>query len=866
MAITHKRSPLGLLVNMTEYESLRTNAYRGTALADAIAGGIDLADWTLTFDEPCEDLSRVTNHAGAGPWYTSGIYPAEAIPNGVTFATRDTATYGAMCYTQRTASTWGLHVVRVGGANARISGISTGYTDFDDFSAESEWSHAQQYGYWEADIKIPDPNTNEDGTPLPLWGLLWPAFWFYSINQFGGTYGNMGSARMELDAFEMYPPNDGLTGNEKGVWRASFHKHGQRLFAAPGEWGRNGADDGNDIEFREDFDANDLPGGYAGNYATFGSDANFNFYDDFHLYGSLITPEWWILFCDRKEVTRFRMVTEAHQKYALLITSQIYDYDLGGTSPTDFDYPMEIESVQIWQNPEWGEVTGSPIVARQPKLAGGSANAYTWTTVAGSTGWTDQQTWVCRVPNANTGASTFNKDAAGAKSIVVGVVNPSNTTTTTPWLDPVTFRALVAGDLETGQYYAFKYDAELDAVLLLDEGRPQKDAGIWAGETPPSVGSNIPVLTIEAALAAKAGIIDLMEAGHPAYDLTHDQTAAGPVLRPNMTIQTVEGAAPGTIIGRVGLVNTPSQPAYFWMESSATFAIDPATGDVYVKSGGAVTQTTYELEVKAYCVPAVPTYLDANVCRLTIEGRENIDFSPDETFGSLLEFYYDFSDAANVTLASGDISSVNDLSDSANDAAQATSAWRPSYNPSGFNGFGSYYTTTTNRRLDNTRAFTSVLNFVWGYSAGKPRVIPVTSSEWVAVDTIDVSEAHIFLARWNSDGAYLYINGELIDLDTSPAVYPSYSGWLIAAVQATTASPTATLFAQNDLSGFIGNSSSRTTGLVGTIPGMLCGSGPLTELNRQRLEGLLAHEYWADPADVLPSTHPYVSSYPKQFT
>jgi hypothetical protein len=236
------------------------------------------------------------------------------------------------------------------------------------------------------------------------------------------------------------------------------------------------------------------------------------------------------------------------------------------------------------------------------------------------------------------------------------------------------------------------------------------------------------------------------------------------------------------------------------------------------------------------------------------------------TFGALLEFYFDFSDAANVTLVSGDISAVNDLSDSNNDLAQGTAAYRPSYNPSGFNGFGAHYTTTTNRRLDNSRAFTTTNSFVWGYSSGKPRVIPVASSEWVAVDTVDVSEAHIFLARWNSDGAYIYINGELVDLDTAPSVYPTYSGWLIAAAQGTTASPTATLFAQNDITGFFANSSSRTTGFVGAIAGMLCGSGPLTDLNRQRLEGLLAHEYWSDPADVLPSTHPYVSSYPKQYS
>lgn len=79
----------------------------------------------------------------------------------------------------------------------------------------------------------------------------------------------------------------------------------------------------------------------------------------------------------------------------------------------------------------------------------GSSNAYVLSIASEYTTYADGDKFRCIANFSNTGAATLNVNAIGAKSIV----HPNG-------------NALKTGDMVSGQYYVFVYDATLDSFLL----------------------------------------------------------------------------------------------------------------------------------------------------------------------------------------------------------------------------------------------------------------------------------------------------------------------------------------------------------------------------------------------------------------
>lgn len=858
-----RRSPWGLLYDAFELDAYKTLAYRGTALADAIPGGINLSNWTQTLTEDCTDIADITVNAGAGPWWAPGISPAQGL------GSRAVVGVDSGYFVQEDATTWGLHAKRVS-STLKWAGIASATWGGGEgnYAVSGTAGFAQQYGYFEIRAKLPDPNTNYGGAANAMNGILWPTYWFYSTDQFPLGDMNLGTARVELDAFEMYPPSEAYSG-EKATWRSAVHKHDTRRFVSPGESSRDTSDASNPFSLNVDFDvsANLLPAGYPGNFTTFSTDANFRFFDDYHTYGMLLTPEWMILYLDRIEHTRFRMITEFHKKYVFLISNAIYQ--ISATTPTDFDYTYYLDYVYAWQNPDWHEATGAIMDRRHP-LGGGTANAKTFTPTIDPGSLIDGLLFTARWADANTSATTINYGGYGAKPVIVGVENPANTPGKA-WLEPVTYRALVPDDIEADTGYAFKFDTARDSWILLDEGRAQQVPPVWAGNTPPASPTVIDLPALEAGIAHKMGlgVVNLFPVDHPARTSTIDYTSVPPIMAPNAVFDSVEGATGGDLVGAVVVRNTPTNTAHYVIESNANFRIDPDNGEIYVKEGVTLAVGTYEAEVSAWSVPPVPIWPGSNVCRVTINARTNIDFEPVEYFGTSLAAWWDFTDAATLTLSSGKIAAIADKSNFNRDLAQATSGNQPLYDATAFNGVGCADTRTAGAAKWHLTSsgiiFTINKMNRFDYAFGQIRCEPdgVLRTSY----TFDTARPHIVLMEFAPGGVTAYLNGEQINMepDASPI---TITGWLLAVAQCEDSAASGMIYSQNDNAKW---ALQRDTALgnvqhVGLMAQIMIGTSILTTEDRDKLFGYMAHECWASASDILPITHPYYSTYPKMYS
>src|SRR5919106_4175969 len=145
---------------------------------------------------------------------------------------------------------------------------------------------AQRYGYFEAGVEFQK-------------AVSWPGFWLYSRDASAQT-------RAEIDVIEAYGDND-YDGYHMSVHRRSL-------------------------------ESNVHKGNYSGlsspkNMAIWGW--NDMFKGSFHRYGCLVTPDWIVIYLDRKEVSRFPTYPEAKLPLYMRITLAMQDdFVTKATSPT----------------------------------------------------------------------------------------------------------------------------------------------------------------------------------------------------------------------------------------------------------------------------------------------------------------------------------------------------------------------------------------------------------------------------------------------------------------------------------------------------------------------------------------------------
>jgi beta-glucanase (GH16 family) len=148
---------------------------------------------------------------------------------------------------------------------------------------------AQRYGYFEARMAFQK-------------AVSWPAFWLYTPK----PYEDSAQRRAEIDVIEAYGDND-YDGYHMAVHRRSL-------------------------------ESNVHKGNYSGlsspkNMAIWGW--NDMFKGSFHRYGCLVTPDWIVIYLDRKEVSRFPTYPEARLPLYMRITLAMQDdFVTKATSPT----------------------------------------------------------------------------------------------------------------------------------------------------------------------------------------------------------------------------------------------------------------------------------------------------------------------------------------------------------------------------------------------------------------------------------------------------------------------------------------------------------------------------------------------------
>ncbi len=163
---------------------------------------------------------------------------------------------------------------------------------------------AQKYGYFEMRAQFPAGMGS------------WPAFWLKTVNQFT----NPTETRAEIDVIEAYGGRDQF-GHHSTVhlWPAA-----QRGSASLAKHWWKGC-------------YNKIPGGL--------------FDGQFHTYGGEITPNYVILYFDRKEVARFATLPEFKKPLFVLVDLAYNAQYEPRTDLTPLD--MRIDYVRVWQRPQW---------------------------------------------------------------------------------------------------------------------------------------------------------------------------------------------------------------------------------------------------------------------------------------------------------------------------------------------------------------------------------------------------------------------------------------------------------------------------------------------------------------------------------
>lgn len=243
--------------------------------------------------------------------------------------------------------------------------------------------------------------------------------------------------------------------------------------------------------------------------------------------------------------------------------------------------------------------------------------------------------------------------------------------------------------------------------------------------------------------------------------------------------------------------------------------------------------------------------------------------------------WLDAADASTINTVSGAVSQWNDKSGNGKNASQSTATNRPSYNATGFNGRPVVSFDGSNDFLENTTngitsgTYTGRLNAFYvatRNSSGGALLTERTSKPVAAVQWIQLSSIYYIY----SDGANVNSNQRI-----SVTTYAKLSTTGAVVCQVHQPGVRATLFVNgeqevvNAVEGAgVGSNISGATGFRiggregsvgqswnGGINEIIVTSNNFTVLERQKIEGYLAHK-WGLEAN-LPSNHPYKEYSPK---
>jgi beta-glucanase (GH16 family) len=235
---------------------------------------LELAGYTKTFEDTFNSLSTITDGAtGSGPWYA----PARPDTSLAHFLSpsQTPVTFSIDTPGVLTITMQKVNTSWYSGHIQTVNKIGEGF--------------AQRYGYFEARMAFEK-------------AVSWPAFWLYTPQPEEGP----GQARAEIDIIEAYGDND-YDGYHMTVHRRSLdsqiHRSNYSGLSSPqnmGIWGWNDMFDG-----------------------------------QFHRYGCMVTPDWIIIYLDRKELSRFPTFPEAKRPLYMRVTLAMQnEFVASATSPT----------------------------------------------------------------------------------------------------------------------------------------------------------------------------------------------------------------------------------------------------------------------------------------------------------------------------------------------------------------------------------------------------------------------------------------------------------------------------------------------------------------------------------------------------
>ena len=703
----------------------------------------------------------------------------------------------------------------------------------------------QQYGYFRFNLRMPrydhagsigtvvDIGDGNGAIAQPRSGLVsWPAPWMVPTAQRripSWPYG-------EIDIAEIY------IGQGDRTYHSAVHLHDPvNNTARPGY-------------SNKDYNWSTIPdlrGLSPWNFAP-----TWSYNDAFYDYDLLMTPEEAIIGFHGYEICRFPMLEEYHVPWTLILSHQIFSDSSSGNWYKDQKLWLECDYIRCWQHPDWTTPDGGT------RQMAGTANARTITShmaMAGS--YQAGRYFVVKSMANNSGATTININGIGAVPLVkyddhysFWGTYPTRTGTLVP---------LVADDLVADCRHVLKVAAGGTQVILLNPGRSWDEPPEYTSPEYTVPQLSVDPLAVETALAHKGGlsVASQLPSTHAGSDLPVDPSLVGPQMKPREAYQIVTTKAVGAVIGRVTTINTPTRPVRYGIETNDYFDCNPATGDIIV-AASPIPEGEYEVVVRAFPNPA-HGLLRNNSCTITITATENTAYTPLVGFGSALKWYFDFHTASSVTTVGSKISQIADQSPSGNNASNADDATRPTYDATGFNGFGCAVSPAGNDFLQ-LAAMPYGVNIAGelGYNATNNPLVKINGVNRLGQAVIPTSP-HILFARWVSGGTWeIYFNGTRVAEEVPSATAITTSGWMLVAGQH--AADTLAYFnAQNETTARLLAANSANTGITGKLAIAMGSASPISDADMAKVHGYVAHRFWgAGALNPLALTHEYKDTAP----
>jgi hypothetical protein len=815
---------------------------RGTPLAAAIAGGVDLAAWTLTFEDDFDDVAAtIGTNLERKPWKAPGPYRQVgagrhafpgSLPGGI--------------YTQHGRSQLGLSVRKEAGKAIWSANISTATPSEISFEQSPNISFAQQYFYLEMRARMPDPHLGG-----PANAILWPGIWAYSVDSLGGPLGDLTRNHIEIDFLELYLRHGGDTTNVQ--WHGTMHHHEPKKLIAPGAWGR-------------DVNASKIHGLNAN--ALMGTPEGFRFWSDFNSFGGLVTPEEVIWFFNRREMCRGPMTPRMHQKLYFMISHQL-SLELEGGMREGVSYPMVVDNFRVWQNPDWQAVSG-PILDRGPVKARGTAHAAHFETGRPMRAYDDGRVFVLEFRHGLAAGATL-----AANGLEPRPIHRYARYDTIPPSGPLT--ALRDGDVSEGGWHALRYDRELargaGGWRLLNAGWSLRAPAQWSPRLAEPARIRIDRRQIEAGLAEKHGFSPaVFPDGHPGRKPRIDKSSIAPRLTPNLRFVVSPGTREGQAIGRLTPENTPTRPVRYSASGSSNFKIDPASGQISMAKDAQLSPGIETIEVGAWPLPPMPMPTGSNICRVEIEVQPDLPFDlsyfTQQPAQSLL-VWIEPSDAAMLVVEGGLVAIIRDKSNPKQSyvPSDADPSRRVAFGATAFKGDrpGLRVSADAQRYARKPPAPptlpAAVVANLATRSEGRMSINLHGKTRMSA--PFDYLVPHMGMFIWSAGSLSCFVNdveiGMSPDAGTDRIATEGFAFWVMDGNGAG-GNNVGRVY---DAAGGLFNNDTNSAALNATLARLAIGLSPVDGTLRRKMFGEAAHRF--DLADLLASDHPYRNSAPRMY-